>query len=368
MSPEESRRFSWLRELLEWNKEWRDPKTLFDAMKLDLYPDEVYVFTPSGDVKALPRGATPVDFAYEVHTEVGHRCVGARVNGKLVPLKQELQNGDSIEILTSVNHRPSKDWLKFVKSSKAINRIRQWIKAEERERSVAMGKEICEKEFRKKGLSFSSFSNSQELLEVARALSLKSVDDLLASIGYSKITPLQVIGRLPSFAQEEEPARKETLFPVEKRKSRSTDEGVLVRGVDDVMTRMARCCNPLPGEPIVGYITRGRGITVHRQSCKNPERGDAERKIDVQWDTGLEQAFPVDVKVIFSGNKGMLASLSKVLGQLDANVIDIKTNAQGKDYTVCHLRLEVKDSKHLQRVLTALMGEKGVCKVQRGMD
>jgi len=368
MSPEESRRFSWLRELLEWNKEWRDPKTLFDAMKLDLYPDEVYVFTPSGDVKALPRGATPVDFAYEVHTEVGHRCVGARVNGKLVPLKQELQNGDSIEILTSVNHRPSKDWLKFVKSSKAINRIRQWIKAEERERSVAMGKEICEKEFRKKGLSFSSFSNSQELLEVARALSLKSVDDLLASIGYSKITPLQVIGRLPSFAQEEEPARKETLFPVEKRKSRSTDEGVLVRGVDDVMTRMARCCNPLPGEPIVGYITRGRGITVHRQSCKNPDRGDAERKIDVQWDTGLEQAFPVDVKVIFSGNKGMLASLSKVLGQLDANVIDIKTNAQGKDYTVCHLRLEVKDSKHLQRVLTALMGEKGVCKVQRGMD
>ncbi|NLI80869.1 MAG: bifunctional (p)ppGpp synthetase/guanosine-3',5'-bis(diphosphate) 3'-pyrophosphohydrolase [Deltaproteobacteria bacterium] len=368
VAQEESQRFSWLRELLEWNKEWRDPKTLFDAMKLDLYPDEVYVFTPNGDVKALPRGATPVDFAYEVHTEVGHRCVGARVNGKIVPLKQELQNGDTIEILTSANHRPSKDWLKFVKSSKAINRIRQWIKAEERERSIAVGKELCDKEFRKKGLNFANFMNSPELVDVARAFSLKTVDDLLAGIGYSKITPLQVLGRLPSVAQEEEPAPREPVFPTEKRKSRSADDGILVRGVEDVMTRMARCCNPLPGEPIVGYITRGRGITVHRQSCKNPDRGDADRKIDVQWDTGAEQTFPVDIKVLLSGGKGMLASVSKVLGQMDVNVVDVKTHGQSKDHTVCHLRVEVKDSKHLQRVMAALAGEKGVYRVQRGVD
>ncbi|NTU47896.1 MAG: bifunctional (p)ppGpp synthetase/guanosine-3',5'-bis(diphosphate) 3'-pyrophosphohydrolase [Syntrophobacteraceae bacterium] len=366
---EETRRFSWLRELLEWNREWRDSKTLFDAVKVDFYPEEVYVFTPQGDVKALPKGSTPVDFAYEVHTEVGHRCVGGRVNGKLVPLRHELQSGDTIEILTSSNHRPSKDWLKFVKSSKAINRIRQWIKAEERERSVAQGKEICEREFRKKGLNFANYLNSQELGEVARGLSHKSVDDLLASIGYRKVTPLQVIGRLPSAPQEEDAARKEPLFPVEKRKPRSRDDGIIVRGADDIMTRMAKCCNPVPGEPIIGYITRGRGITVHRQSCKNPDRGDAERKIDVQWDSGLDQqVYPVDVKVILAAGKGSLASLSGVLGQMDANVVDIRMESRMKDLTVCHLRVEVRDSKHLQRILTALKGEKGVYRVQRGLD
>lgn len=366
---EETRRFSWLRELLEWNREWRDPKAVFDAVKVDFYPEEVYVFTPQGDVKALPKGATPVDFAYEVHTEVGHRCVGARVNGKLVPLRHELQSGDTIEILTSSNHRPSKDWLKFVKSSKAINRIRQWIKAEERERSVALGKEICEREFRKKGLNFANYLNSSELNDVARGLSLKSVDDLLASIGYRKLTPLQVIGRLPSALQEEEEVRKEPVFPLEKRKPRSKEDGIIVRGADDIMTRMAKCCNPVPGEPIIGYITRGRGITVHRESCKNPDRGDAERKIDVQWDSGLDQqVYPVDVKVLVGPGKGILASLSGVLGQMDANVIDIRMESRMKDLTVCHLRVEVRDSKHLQRVLTALKGEKGVYRVQRGLD
>lgn len=366
---EETRRFSWLRELLEWNREWRDPKAVLDSVKADFYSEEVYVFTPQGDVKALPRGATPVDFAYEVHTEVGHRCVGARVNGKLVPLRHELESGDTIEVLTSPNHRPSKDWLKFVKSSKAINRIRQWIKAEERERSVALGREICEREFRKKGLNFANYLNSSELNDVARGLSLKSVDDLLASIGYRKLTPLQVIGRLPSAPQEEEAAGKEPVFPLEKRKPRSRDDGVIVRGADDIMTRMAKCCNPVPGEPIIGYITRGRGITVHRASCKNPDRGDSERKIDVQWDSGLDQqVYPVDVKVLVGPGKGTLASLSGVLGQMDANVIDIRMEPRTKEMTVCHLRMEVRDSKHLQRVLTALKGEKGVYRVQRGLD
>lgn len=361
---EETQRFSWVRELLEWNEGWRDPKTFFEAVKLDLYPDEVYVFTPEGEVKALPKGATPIDFAYEVHTEVGHRCVGARVDGKLVPLRYELQNGDTIEILTTANHHPSKDWLKFVKTSKARNRIRHWIKAEERERSVSLGREICEREFRKRGLNFNKYINSPELQEVAKNFSLRSVDDLLASVGYRKISPIQVIGRLPLTAQEPELERDETL-PIERRKPSKADEGVRVSGVNDVMVRMAKCCNPLPGEPIVGYITRGRGITVHRQSCNNVAQGDWERKIEVQWDSGESKVYPVDIKVIYNGERGMLAALSGVLGQLDASAVDVHMDSQEGDLSVCRLRIEVKDTQHLQRVLSTLRGEKGVYQVQR---
>lgn len=363
----ESQRFSWLRELLEWHKEWRDPKTVLDALRVDFYPDEVYVFTPLGEVKALPRGATPVDFAYEVHTEVGHRCVGGRVNGKLVPLRYELQNGDTIEILTAANHHPSKDWLKFVKGDKALSRIRHWFKAEERERSISMGRDQCEREFRKKGMNFNNFYNSSELQEVAKAFSLRTIDDLLAAVGFRKITPLQVIGRLPSVIEAEELEREETI-PVEKSKAGPAHEGVKVRGVGDVMFRMAKCCNPLPGEPIVGYVTRGKGVTVHRSSCRNFAREDLERIIEVQWDSGEGKLYPVDISVVYSGDKGMLASLNGVLGQLDANVVDIHVEPPNKDLNVCRLRIEVKDTTHLQRVLSALRGEKGVYRVQRSME
>ncbi|MGV8073723.1 MAG: RelA/SpoT family protein [Syntrophobacteraceae bacterium] len=361
---QESQRFSWLRELLEWNKDLKDPKSVFEAVRLDLYPDEVYVFTPQGEVKVLPRGATPVDFAYEVHTEVGNRCVGGRVNGKLVPLRHELQNGDTVEVLTSANHRPSKDWLKFVKTSKAISRIRNWFKAEERERSIALGREICEREFRKKGLNFNNYFNSAVLLEAAKSFSLHSVEELLASIGYKEISAVQLIGRL-SPAPEEEPEKDEGIL-VEKRQPKRSDDGIKVVGVDDVLTRMAKCCNPLPGEPIAGYITRGRGITVHRASCSNVSRADRQRKIDVHWDSEKDQAYPVDIKVVYFGDKGMLAVLNGVLGQLDVSVVglDIETEAKD-DMSACRLRIEVKDTKHLQRVLSALRAEKGVYRVLR---
>jgi len=366
-SEQETQRFSWLREIIELNKDWRDPKALTDSVKVDLYPDEVYVFTPLGEVKVLPKGASPVDFAYEVHTEVGHRCVGARVNGKLVPLRQELRNGDTVEVLTAANHRPSKDWLKFVKTTKALGRIRQWMKAEERERTLAVGRETCEREFRKKGLNFNNYVNSPELLEVARALSLKTIDNLLVSIGYRKVTPLQVIGRLTSTPQQEEADREEAFVP-EKPRKKLTDEGIRVLGVDDVLTRMAKCCNPVPGEGIIGYITRGRGITVHRLSCKNMSRGDPDRKIDVRWDSGEGQVYPVDIKVSYANDKGMLATLSKLLAQMDANVIDIQVDSRADNMNTCKLRIEVKDTKHLQRVLAALRGEKSVYRVQRSVD
>lgn len=363
---QETQRFSWLRQLMELSRDWRDPKAFIDVVKVDFYPDEVYVFTPLGEVKAFPRGATPVDFAYEVHTEVGHRCVGARVNGKLVPLRYEMQNGDTIEILTAANHRPSKDWLKQVKSTKAINRIKHWFKTEERERTVALGREICEREFRKKGLNFNNYLNSPELSEVAKSFSLRSVEDLLAGIGFHKITAYQVIGKLSITPVEEEHRKDEIL--VEKRKVEPAKEGIKVRGVDDILVRMALCCNPVPGEPIIGYITRGRGITVHRATCKNAERGDETRRIEVQWDTGNEQFFPVDIRVIHSGEKGILAALNGVLGQMDVNVVSLQVDAQADNSSICRLRIEVRDSKHLQRVMAALRNERGVYRVQRAMD
>lgn len=366
-SEEETRRFSWLRELLEWNREWRDPKGIFDAVKLNLYPDEVYVFTPEGEVRALPKGSSPVDFAYEVHTEVGHRCVGARVNGKLVPLRYELQNGDTIEILTASNHHPSKDWLKFVKSNKARNRIRHWIKAEERERSIVLGRELCEREFRKKGLSFNNYLNSAELLEVAKNFSLRSIDDLLASVGYYKISPVQVVGKLPVALPEEEPAKDEA-FLLDRRKPSKSDEGVRVHGVDDVLIRMAKCCNPVPGEAITGYITRGRGITVHRSNCRNVENIEYERKIEVQWDSGEDNVYPVDLRVDYSDSKGMLAVLSGVLGQLDVSVVDVHVESRDVGSNTCRLKIGVKDTEHLQRVLSALRAEKGVYHVHRCKD
>ncbi|MGA2400127.1 MAG: bifunctional (p)ppGpp synthetase/guanosine-3',5'-bis(diphosphate) 3'-pyrophosphohydrolase [Syntrophobacteraceae bacterium] len=364
---EETQRFSWFRQIMELSRDWSDSKSVMEAVKVDFYPDEVYVFTPNGDVKAFPKGSTPVDFAYDVHTEVGHRCVGARVNGKLAPLRYELQNGDTVEVLTAANHRPSKDWLKQVKSAKAISRIKHWFKTEERERSISQGREICEREFRKKGLNFNNYLNSPQLAEAAKAFSLKSVDDLLAAIGYHKVTANQVIGRLTTLPPEEEHPRDEIL--VEKRRPAPSKDGIKVEGLEDILIRMAHCCNPIPGEPVMGYITRGRGITVHRLSCKNLERGNDEgRKIDVQWDSGKEQLFPVDIRIIHSGERGTLAALNGVLGQMDVNVISLKVEGQADRSSVCHLRIEVKDSKHLQRVMSALRNERGVYKVLRSME
>ncbi len=364
---QETQRFSWFRQIMELSRDWSDPKSVIDALKVDFYPDEVYVFTPNGDVKAFPKGSTPVDFAYDVHTEVGHRCVGARVNGKLAPLRYELVNGDTVEVLTSANHRPSKDWLKQVKSPKAISRIKHWFKTEERERSISQGREICEREFRKKGLNFNNYLNSPELAEAAKAFSLKSVDDLLAGIGYHKVTAKQVIGKLTVLPPEEEHPREEIL--VEKRKPVASKGGIKVEGLEDILIRMAQCCNPVPGEPVMGYITRGRGITVHRLSCKNLERGSDEgRKIDVQWNSGKEQLFPVDIHIIHSGERGILAALNGVLGQMDVKVISLKVENQADTSSVCHLRIEVRDSKHLQRVMSALRNERGVHKVHRSME
>ena len=361
----DSKRFTWLRQLLEWQQDLKDPREFLETVRVDLFPDDVYVFTPNGDVKAFPRGSTPIDFAYSVHTEVGHQCTGAKVNGKLVPLKYELRNGDIVEIITSSKHVPSKDWLKIVKTSRARTRIRHWIKTEERERSITLGREICEREFRKHGLNFNDYLNSDEFLQVAKSFSLQKVEDLLASIGYGKISALQAIGKLTSLIEPEEKPDELLIERPERKERPSHRGGVLVKGVDDILVRFAKCCNPLPGEEIAGFITRGRGVSVHRADCPSLLSSGFERRIEVDWDRDAEEVHPVGLAVICANVKGMLAAISGTLSNHDINILQANVRTRVDNRAECKFVVEVRDTDHLLGAMAAVRKIKNVIDVQR---
>ncbi|MBU2551790.1 MAG: bifunctional (p)ppGpp synthetase/guanosine-3',5'-bis(diphosphate) 3'-pyrophosphohydrolase, partial [Proteobacteria bacterium] len=265
LTENESKRFAWLRTLLEWQRDLKDPAEFLSSVREGLFPEDVFVFTPAGDVRELPRGATPVDFAYVIHTEVGHRCIGAKVNGSIIPLKYQLRNGDTVEILTAKNSSPSKDWLNFVVTPKARNRIRQWFKVEERERALSLGREMLEKGLRKHELNFNQLFKSGGLEQPAKDFSLTSQEDLVASVGFGKISVNQVAGKLKPMQDRQASFMDRMVRRIRKRPK----EGIKVRGVGDVLLRFAGCCNPVPGEEIVGYITIGRGVSIHSARCKN---------------------------------------------------------------------------------------------------
>jgi GTP pyrophosphokinase len=361
----DSKRFTWLRQLLEWQQDLKDPREFLETVRVDLFPDDVYVFTPNGDVKAFPRGSTPIDFAYSVHTEVGHQCTGAKVNGKLVPLKYELRNGDIVEIITSSKHMPSKDWLKIVKTSRARTRIRHWIKTEERERSITLGREICEREFRKHGLNFNNYLSSDEFLQVAKSFSLQKVEDLLASIGYGKVSALQAFGKLTSLIKPEEKPDELLVERPERKERPSHRGGVLVKGVDDILVRFAKCCNPLPGEQIAGFITRGRGVSVHRADCPSLLSSGFERRIEVDWDRGAEEVHPVGLAVICANVKGMLAAISGTLSNHDINILQANVRTRVDNQAECKFIVEVRDTDHLLGAMAAVRKIKNVIDVQR---
>jgi GTP pyrophosphokinase len=364
---EEEREFRWLRQLLEWQKDVKDSEEFLETIKVDLYPNDVYIFTPRGEVREFPRSATPVDFAYSIHTDVGHRCVGAKVNNRIVPLTYELKSGDRVEILTSTSHTPSKDWLKFVKTSRAKAKIRQWIKTEERERSIAVGKTVCEKDFRKFDLNLSKLLKSGELARVAGDFSFHEVDDLLAAVGYGKISSNQIIGRLvPSEKLEKEKIREETrLSRLLKRVTKKPHDAIVVRGLEDVMIRFAGCCNPLPGDRVVGYITRGRGVTIHTSDCSNILNGDSERRVEVAWDLDKDYTHPVRIQVISSNRKGLLADISSSITSNQANIINAQVATTAEDRAIGTFQIEIRNLKHLQRITRSLEKIKGVLQVKR---
>ncbi|MBI4765989.1 MAG: bifunctional (p)ppGpp synthetase/guanosine-3',5'-bis(diphosphate) 3'-pyrophosphohydrolase [Deltaproteobacteria bacterium] len=364
----DAKKFRWVRQLLE-SQQVQDPKEFLESVRIDLFPDEVYVFTPQGEVKILPKESTPIDFAYAVHTEVGHHCSGARVNKKMVPLRTTLQHGDVVEIITSSAHWPSKDWLKIVKTSKAKNRIRQWLKIEERKRSIDIGKDLLEKELRKHQLSVSQSMKSDALLRIAQELSFQKIEDLLAGVGFGEISVRQVVNRMLPKEEGEEKQEEEPLTFATRRPPKEKG-GVLIRGIQDVMTRFAKCCTPLPGDEVVGFITRGRGITVHARFCPQVALEDQERMIEVQWDVSEKTRtfYPVKIEIWSNDKKGMLAEVSTAITSGEANILkaDAVTTTDKKAFY--QFLIEVVDTHHLQSVINNLKRIKGVINVTRSFE
>lgn len=363
----EVRRFAWLRQLLEWQQELQDSREFMDSVKVELFPEEVYIFTPKGDVKSFPKGSTPIDFAYSIHSDVGHRCVGAKVDGKLVPLKHELKNGEIVEIITSPHHTPSKDWLKIVRSSRARNRIRAWIKTEERKRSISLGREICEKEFRRYSLNFSKLQKSGDIKRVAVEFGFVAEDDLMAAVGYGKLSCIQIAGKLApagklELPKEKSESRVEKFFDKLKGKSSSA---IQISGVDDVMVRFGKCCNPLPGDEIVGFITRGRGVTVHSADCAVALGSDPERRIEVAWNRDKKAALPVRIKVACHDQKGILANISQAITNCEANITSAHIQSTVDRMGVNIFEVEVTDLDHLRRVMNSIHKLNGVTNVER---
>ncbi|MBK5274271.1 MAG: bifunctional (p)ppGpp synthetase/guanosine-3',5'-bis(diphosphate) 3'-pyrophosphohydrolase [Desulfuromonadales bacterium] len=361
------KRFAWLRQLLEWQNELQDSREFMDSVKVELFPEEVYVFTPKGDVKGYPKGSTPIDFAYSVHTDVGHRCVGAKVNGKLVPLKYELKNGDIVEVITSPHHTPSKDWLKIVKSSRARNKIRTWIKTEERKRSVVLGREICEKDFRRYSVNLQKVQKSGDFKRIAGEFGFAGDDDLLAAVGYGKISAGQIIGKLlPGEKIQERAEHKESRLTavINKLKGKSSS-AVEISGIDDVLVRFGKCCNPVPGDDIIGFITRGKGVTIHTSDCQLALESDPERRIDVAWSKGKSSVLPVKIRVICHDVKGILANITMAITNSEANISSAHIQSTIDQRGENTFEVNVVDLSHLNKVMNAIMKVKGVIKVER---
>ena len=360
-----SKKFAWIQDLVENQDNFRDAGEFLENVRIDLFPDEVYVFTPKGDIRALPKGSTPVDFAYLIHTEIGHKCVGAKINGQMVSLPYQLQTGDIVEIVTSKNHTPSKDWLKFVKTIKARSKIRQWIKTQEKERSISLGREMLDKAFRKERLSFASLCKSDQMNTVVESLGMKTLEDLIANVGYGKTTPLQVLR--PFVAKPEAEADRASILEklmsrVRKKKPRA---GVLVRGVEDILIKFGKCCQPVPGDPIIGYITQGFGVTVHRASCVNAMRSSPERQIEVEWNTASADTYPVKIEIISYDRMGLLADLVGNISKLGANILHASSDTKENKMVESHFTINVGDTEHLERILSAMRRVKHVQDARR---
>ncbi len=354
--------FAWLRQLVEWQKDLVDSRQFMDSVRLDLIQDVVYVFTPKGDVKELVKGSTPVDFAYSIHTEIGNHCVGAKVNGKIVPLRYPLQNGDTVEVLTSQTQVPSKDWLKFVKTTKAKARIKHWVKVEEQRRSLEIGKQIFERELRRHNLSPSETYKSKKLQEHFGEFKASNLDELLAAIGYGKVSAQQVISKLIP-----EPALKEGLADKVVKKLHIHDTGVKVRGVNDILIRLSKCCNPLPGDKIIGFVTRGRGLSVHAVDCPNIDELDYDRDriVEVAWATKDVRTHSVAIRVLTLDRPGMLASVSAAISAASSNISHAEIITTEEKKAVLNFVVDVNDTNHLEKVLKNIRQVDGVLQAKR---
>jgi guanosine-3',5'-bis(diphosphate) 3'-pyrophosphohydrolase len=367
----DERNFQWMRQLLEFQQDVGDPEEFLRNLKIDLYPEEVYMFTPKGEVRSLPRGATAVDFAYSVHTDVGHQCVGARINGKMVPLRTRLENGDIVAIVTHAGHKPSRDWLTFVVTSRARSKIRHVLQGEERARSIELGRRLFEKQARRFDLNPKTVLESEEFAKFAGEYGAPKSDELLAHIGYGKLSARTVLQKAcPSGVLKEKPPESGVVSAVKRvlRVGGAADR-IKVSGTDDVMVFRAKCCNPIRGERIVGYITRGKGVSVHSAACSNVLNlmFDPDRRIDVEWDSAGGDHAPYTVRITMhvEDRRGMLAEISAKVSDINTNITNMEARTGGDDEARIDMTVEIKDMKHLEKVIKSIKAVEGVLGVER---
>ena len=361
-------RFAWLRQLLEWQQNLQDPQEFLHTIKEDLFADEVYVFTPKGDLLNFPKGATVIDFAYRIHSEVGHHCSGARINGQLVPMRYMLRSGDTVEIITMHQQTPARDWLKLAKTPRAKSHIRNWLKRQQRERSVALGREILESDLNRYKIDYAALRREGKIEATAKELAMKDEEALLAGIGYGKLTPRQVLVKLVPADQLDganKPAEGtlERLFRIVSRQKR--DLGVRVKGVGDVLVRFARCCHPLPGEEIVGFITRGRGVTVHTAGCSAVLESDPQRRVEVSWQDGGQAPRAIKIDVSCIDRPGLLAAISAAITGAEVNIARAQVRTFPDQKALNTFEVMITDSKQLKKVLASIAKVKGVYKATR---
>ncbi|HHV46050.1 MAG TPA: bifunctional (p)ppGpp synthetase/guanosine-3',5'-bis(diphosphate) 3'-pyrophosphohydrolase [Tissierellia bacterium] len=363
-------KLTWLRQLMEWQKDLKDPREFMETLKLDLFTDEVYVFTPKGDVINLPNGSTPIDFAYRVHTDIGNKCVGAKVDGRIVPLDYKLKNGNIVEILTSASSNgPSRDWLKIVRSSQAKSKIRQWFKKEEKEKNILRGKELLDKELKRQGLKINDQLKEEWLRNTAKKMSINSIDDLYGNLGYGSITLSQVMSRIKEYYKEyfkvqDEKAAVES--KLKEKPSSHTDQGVSIKGVDNIKVRFAKCCNPVPGDEIIGYITRGRGVSIHRKDCPNISYIEgSERFMEVSWEDNQKAEYSAEIQIKALDRPGLLTEITQSITESELSLTSLSARTNKEKLAIINILLEIKNIDQLRELMKKIRRLKGIIDVYR---
>jgi GTP pyrophosphokinase len=366
ITSKDAKLFMWLKQLVQTLQELEDPKEFLEAVKGELYQSDIFVLTPNGEVKEFPKGSTPIDFAFSIHTEVGNRCTGAKINGQIAPLKTELKNGDLVEIITSPGQKPNRAWLSLVKTARAKNRIRQWLNQEEREKTLTVGREICERELRKHDISLKKLIKTGQLKEMLKSLSCNSLDELMRKVGSGKTSVQAIINQLQPAELRVEPAEEllETL-PIKGRKKPAQDNIILVDGTDNILTKISHCCMPVPGDDITGFITAGRGISVHKSSCRNLNATDPQRRIEVEWAADIKTTHRAQIMITAEDKKGLLANLSNTISSDDSNILNLEATTSRGHLARINIVLEINGRDHLMRLLNHIQQIDGIIEAKR---
>ncbi len=372
ISKEDAKVFKGLKQLVQWLQELKDPKEFLDSVRGELFDPDVYALTPNGEVKEFSKDSTPLDFAYAIHTEVGNSCVGAKVNGKIVPLKYKLQNGDVVEIITSPKQKPRRDWLSLVRTSRAKSRIRNWLRREEKEKTANVGREISERELRKYDTSLKKIIKTGHMRQILKEMHCNSLEDLLGKIGSGNVAIKNVIKVLQPEelrTEEEEKAVEQEMISAaaasHKRDKAGESEGIQVEGVDDMLVKISQCCLPVPGDTIMGFITTGRGISIHKANCHNLLATDPQRRIEVSWSAGLKTVHRAQIYLLTQNKKGMLAAIGNAISMEDANIVELEAKTNADNLSSSNIMLEVDDLDHLSRLLQHLRQLDGVIEARR---